>query len=164
VFDCTLNHGDTCYSAVHLKHPLATLTIIGSNKGLFGVRFGKLPLVGLARDASPIQTAVQQILCYLDGKPITQHIQIDLASATPFQKEVWKITQTIPFGETRSYAWVASQLGNPKKARAIGQAMSANPIPIVIPCHRVIASDGSLGGFSAGLKWKQILLDHESRH
>ena len=87
--------------------------------------------------------------------------KLDLDNATAFQRRVWRATQTIPYGQTRSYAWVADQI-NCNSARAIGQALSKNPIPIIIPCHRVIKSDGSLGGFSAGLGLKEVLLDLET--
>lgn len=83
---------------------------------------------------------------------------------TPFQLSVWKALQTIPYGQTRSYRDVAIQVGNPKAARAIGSANHHNPIAIIIPCHRVIAADGSLGGFGGGLPIKAFLLDLERRN
>ena len=84
--------------------------------------------------------------------------KLDFAGASRFQQSVWQAARTIPYGETRSYAWVASQLNLPKAARAVGQALGRNPLPIVIPCHRVLSSDGGLGGFSAGLEMKKQLL------
>jgi len=77
---------------------------------------------------------------------------------TPFQQTVWKRLQEIPYGQTISYAQLAKAVGNPKACRAVGSANGKNPIPIIIPCHRVIASDGSLGGFSSGLENKIQLL------
>lgn len=71
---------------------------------------------------------------------------------------MWRALLKIPRGETRSYAWVARQIGKPRATRAVGAACGANPVPIVVPCHRVIASDGSLGGFGGGLAWKRKLL------
>ncbi|MBI4787571.1 MAG: MGMT family protein [Chloroflexi bacterium] len=79
----------------------------------------------------------------------------------PFQRAVLIAISKIPFGETRSYGWVAREIGQPNAARAVGQALHTNPIPIIIPCHRVIASDGSLGGYGGGLPMKAKLLQLE---
>lgn len=100
----------------------------------------------------------QRLRRYLEGEPVDFPDRLDLAGATRFQQRVWRITQTISYGETRSYAWVASYLGLPRAARAVGQALGRNPLPIVIPCHRVIGSDGSLVGFGGGLEMKRQLL------
>ena len=86
---------------------------------------------------------------------------LDLSMGTRFQQEVWGALRAIPLGETRTYAQIAAQIGRPKATRAVGAACGANPIPVLIPCHRVIASDGGLGGFSAGLTWKIKLLSLE---
>ena len=80
---------------------------------------------------------------------------------TPFQKKVWQAIATIPYGETRSYQWIAQKIGNPKAVRAVGQACGANPLPLMVPCHRVVASNGKIGGFSLGLKLKRRLLKLE---
>ncbi|MFH0942003.1 MAG: methylated-DNA--[protein]-cysteine S-methyltransferase [Chloroflexota bacterium] len=87
----------------------------------------------------------------------------DLGEATPFQRRVWEITRQIPYGETRSYRWVAERVGQKNAARAVGQALARNPVPIIIPCHRVVASDGGLGGYSGGLSFKRFLLDLEAK-
>ncbi len=92
--------------------------------------------------------------------------EFDLAIAphgTPFQERVWQELRKIPFGETASYGAIAERIGNPKACRAVGLANSKNPIPIIIPCHRIIGKDGSLTGFGGGLTVKQQLLDLESR-
>lgn len=88
---------------------------------------------------------------------------LDLAVGSRFQRAVWKALLAIPPGQTRSYAQVAALVGRPKAARAVGQACGANPIPVLIPCHRVVSSDGGLGGFSAGIEWKKRLLAVEDR-
>jgi methylated-DNA-[protein]-cysteine S-methyltransferase len=95
---------------------------------------------------------------YLEGETVDFPDKLDLFGATRFQEDVWRIVRTISYGETRSYGWVASKLGSPKAARGVGQALARNPLPIVIPCHRVIGSDGSLGGFSGGVEIKRFLL------
>jgi methylated-DNA-[protein]-cysteine S-methyltransferase len=82
---------------------------------------------------------------------------------TPFVKKVYKAVLNIPLGEVRSYKWVAKKAGEPKAARAVGQILRRNPWPLIIPCHRVIASDGKLGGYSCGLKKKKYLLDLEKQ-
>ena len=93
---------------------------------------------------------------YFKGRNPAVSFPLDL-KGTAFQKTVWKALLKIPYGETSTYAWVAKQAGNLKACRAAGNAVGRNPIAIVLPCHRVIRSDGSLGGFSGGLKWKKIL-------
>ena len=79
-----------------------------------------------------------------------------------FEWDVWHCTKTIPFGETRSYGWIAREIGNPGAARAVGRALGANPWLLLVPCHRVIRKDGSIGGFSSGLNWKRYLLKCEN--
>jgi len=105
----------------------------------------------------------QRIKHYLSGKPVTFPDKLDLSWHSSFQRDVWRVTQSIPCGETRTYAWVAGELGVPKAARATGQALAKNPLPIIIPCHRVICSDGSLGGFGGGALWKRRLLEIEAK-
>jgi O-6-methylguanine DNA methyltransferase len=87
----------------------------------------------------------------------------DLSAGTEFQQHVWKALQEIAFGETRTYAEIANLINNPRAVRAVGGACGANPIPVLIPCHRVLASKNKLGGFSGGLNWKRILLECEGR-
>jgi len=98
---------------------------------------------------------------YLNGDTDEFAERLDLGGTTDFQKRVWSIVRNIPRGETRSYGWVAKQLGLPKAARAVGQAVGRNPLPIIIPCHRVVSGDGKLGGFGGGLEIKKFLLDLE---
>lgn len=95
---------------------------------------------------------------YFNGKRKKFRCALDFGRATVFQKQVWEATRSIPFGETRSYSWVAEQIGKPAAVRAVGRALGKNPLPIVVPCHRVIASNGSLCGFNGGLEMKRDLL------
>ena len=99
---------------------------------------------------------------YLGGVKTSFPDELDLSAASLFQRKVWGITSSIPYGETRSYRWVAEQASRPGAARAVGQALGRNPLPIIVPCHRVIASDGQLGGFSGDLEIKRCLLRLES--
>ncbi|MFC1909897.1 methylated-DNA--[protein]-cysteine S-methyltransferase [Chloroflexota bacterium] len=87
--------------------------------------------------------------------------ELDLSGATAFQRKVWNTTRLIPYGETRSYGWIARFVDNPRGPRAVGQALGRNPLPIIIPCHRVLASRNTLGGFTGGLQMKQRLLNLE---
>ncbi len=101
---------------------------------------------------------MERLKVYFSGGKATFPDELDLSGATPFQREVWEATRLIPYGETRSYLWVAEQIKKPKAARAVGQALGRNPLAIIVPCHRVVASDGGLGGFGGGLEVKKHLL------
>ena len=105
---------------------------------------------------------MERLRSYFSGHKVNFPDKLDLSQATTFQREVWEVTRLIPYGETRSYAWVAEQIGKPKAVRAVGQALGRNPLPIIIPCHRVIASDSKLGGYSGGLELKKYLLRLEA--
>jgi methylated-DNA-[protein]-cysteine S-methyltransferase len=102
-----------------------------------------------------------ELVTYAQGQCRQFQVPVDLTAVQPFQQQVLRAIAKIPFGETRSYGWVAREIGRPKAARAVGQALHKNPIPIIIPCHRIIASDGSLGGYGGGLPMKLKLLELE---
>jgi methylated-DNA-[protein]-cysteine S-methyltransferase len=106
----------------------------------------------------------ERIRDYMDGEMVVFQDKLDLSWASAFQRRVWEVDCSIPYGETRTYLWVATRVGLPKAARAVGQALANNPLPIIIPCHRVICSNGDLGGFSGGRDWKQRLLQIEAGH
>lgn len=108
-----------------------------------------------------LQSARRQVLGYLAGKRKDFDLPLDLSSGTPFQRQVWRVLQRVPYGKARSYRWVALRVGGPRYARAVGGAVGANPLPLVIPCHRIVAQDASLGGFSGGLPTKRRLLKLE---
>ena len=104
---------------------------------------------------------IKAVKAVLAGRLPTQFPPLDLTGGTPFQQSVWRALQAIPLGQTRSYGEVAAALDRPQAARAVGTACGANPIPLLIPCHRVLATGGGLGGFTAGLEWKRRLLKAE---
>jgi len=108
-----------------------------------------------ARHGRAARTA---IIAYLQGKARSFDLPLDLQGQPRFRLKVWEVLQRIPYGRVRSYGWVARKVGKPKAARAVGAACGANPVPLLVPCHRVIAGDGSLGGFSGGLGVKKRLL------
>lgn len=98
---------------------------------------------------------------YAAGEAVSFDLPLDLSGGTPFQQAVWRALTEIPRGETRSYQWVAERVGRPRATRAVGQAVGSNPLPFVVPCHRVIGSDGRLCGFGGGLPLKRKLLELE---
>ncbi|MCR4321953.1 MAG: methylated-DNA--[protein]-cysteine S-methyltransferase [Candidatus Brocadiaceae bacterium] len=100
---------------------------------------------------------------YFQGKQVDFDFPLDLSSGTTFQKMVWEKLREIPYGESRSYKWVAEQIKHPLAARAVGMANNKNPLPPVIPCHRVIGSNGSLTGYASGLHIKKYLIEMEKR-
>jgi methylated-DNA-[protein]-cysteine S-methyltransferase len=104
----------------------------------------------------------ERFQAYFSGAPVEFSDNLDFSGGTPFQRQVWQAARRIPYGETRSYQWVASQIGKPRAARAVGQALGKNPFPVIVPCHRVIASGGLLGGFTGGIEMKKQLLELES--
>jgi len=106
---------------------------------------------------------IARLRAYFSGEKVTFHDALDLSGATPFQRDVWRETALIPFGETRSYGWIAGRTGKPRAARAVGQVLGRNPLPIVIPCHRVVSADGGPGGFTGGLPMKRLLLELEAK-
>ncbi|UJS21458.1 MAG: methylated-DNA--[protein]-cysteine S-methyltransferase [Candidatus Brocadia sp.] len=100
---------------------------------------------------------------YFQGKTVSFDFPLDLDQGTPFQQKVWEKLREIPYGECRSYKWVAKEIGQPLATRAVGMANNKNPVPPVIPCHRIIGSDGSLVGYAFGISVKKQLLEME-RH
>ena len=115
----------------------------------------------LKKDEKTFLSLKKDLKSYFSGKKVSFRQPLDLSGGTPFQKRVWKAMQKIPPGQTKSYGWLARQAGGRNKARAAGAACGANPIPIVVPCHRVVRSDGSLGGYGGGLGVKRKLLSIE---
>jgi len=107
------------------------------------------------------QNLMERFRAYFAGHKVDFPDRLDLSTATAFQREVWETTRLIPYGETRSYTWVAEQIRKQRAVRAVGQALGKNPLPVIIPCHRVLASNGGLGGFSGGLEMKRFLLHLE---
>ena len=102
--------------------------------------------------------AQAQLQAYIQGTRREFSLPVDMSAGTPFERKVWRAIIRIPYGRARSYQWVADRVGGKQYARAVGMALGANPVPIVVPCHRIIAQDGSLGGFSGGLPMKRRLL------
>ncbi len=143
-----------------METPLGPLKITGTKEGLESVGFIDEIPENTSAD-SCLTMAVKQLKEYFEGT--RKEFQIPLnPEGTPFQKKVWKLLETIPFGNTQSYQDIANTLGDPKVIRAAASANGKNPIAIIIPCHRVIGSDGSLTGYAGGLHRKKWLLEHEN--
>lgn len=113
-------------------------------------------------DANAFPDAVAQLDAYFAGRLTRFEIDVRLAG-TDFQRRVWAAAQAIPYGQTRSYSQVAAQVGAPGASRAVGVALGRNPVPIVVPCHRVIGSSGALTGYVGGIDCKKALIAHEAR-
>ena len=152
-----------------MKSPIGSLWVAVSNKGLVSIEFGNrdFPPVNSDPDVSWVvseektESVRKQLLQYFDGHRTEFSLPLDLRIGTGFQRKCWNVLTQIPYGETRSYLEVARAAGRPKASRAVGQANHRNPIPIVIPCHRVINADGHLGGYGGGLDVKEQLLSLE---
>ncbi|MFH0821127.1 MAG: methylated-DNA--[protein]-cysteine S-methyltransferase [Pseudomonadota bacterium] len=133
-----------------------------SELGVRSIEFGEESSIPRSAASNPIlDKLTEELERYFSGEPVKFTVPLDLAGAGPFRLRVWRVLQEIPYGEVRSYGWVAAAAGVPKAARAVGGANGSNPIPIVIPCHRVVRSDGSLGGYSSGIEIKRKLLELE---
>lgn len=151
-----------------MPSPVGELTLVASDKGLAAILWENDPpnRVKLGemeeRKGHPLLLETErQLKDYFAGKLKKFTVKLDFAKGTDFQKRVWKALTTIPFGETRSYAQIAGQIGNPTAVRAVGAANGKNPISIIAPCHRVIGSNGKLTGFAGGLEAKALLLGLE---
>lgn len=129
--------------------------------GEAGRRRAHRPRSGTSNLERLLREAKRQIERYLGGQSHTVECPLDLSEGTPFQRRVWRVTRRIPYGQVRSYQWVASKVGGTRYARAVGAALKANPVPLLVPCHRVVARDAALGGFSGGLSVKRKLLELE---
>ncbi len=106
--------------------------------------------------------AIRAFKRYFSGKrECFRNVDMDISCGSAFERKVWRALKRIPYGETRTYASIAGSIGKPKAARAVGSAIGKNPVPIALPCHRVIRSDGGLGGFSGGIDLKKNLLELE---
>lgn len=161
-----------------LRYPISDIIVSVTSAGIKTIGFGTINrgyadsdrgLMVLGREdldrqeGSHLDRLINELTRYLNGEAVDFEVELDLAGCTDFQRRVYEAARLIPRGETRSYGWVAERCGSPRGSRAIGQALKRNPVVIVIPCHRVIAGDGGIGGFGSGLDWKRLLLRWESQ-
>jgi methylated-DNA-[protein]-cysteine S-methyltransferase len=153
-------------SYTHLSSPIGPLLLVSDSSGLRQIIFAHngepSPKPDWHKDSSPFAEPVRQLRAYFAGE--LEDFDLPLApEGTPFQQKVWSELCKIPYGETISYGGLARRMGNPNASRAVGLANGSNPIPIVIPCHRVIGSNGKLTGYGGGLPIKEKLLALERR-
>ena len=142
--------------------PLGSIYIIFTSEGIKRICFTKEKFERKYRRKKNEEARKQlQEYFYGERKKFSLPLCLD---GTPFQKKVWEALKKIPYGETRPYQWVAREIRKPKANRAVGNAIGANPIPIVIPCHRVIKKSGEIGGYSGGEGIKEKLLEHERKY
>ncbi len=133
--------------------------LIGKEKDFFkraGQRYGILP----EEDNAPFRKAFKMLDRYFKGNPVEFDLPLAL-SGSPFELRVWEAIKSIPWGSTRSYGWIAEKIKSPHSARAVGNACGRNPVPIIIPCHRVVKGDGGPGGYTGGVGIKEALLSIE---
>lgn len=143
--------------------PMGRITLASDGRSLTRLAYGAVELSGTKAPTALTNEAANQIQEYLAGK----RTRFDLPLApegTAFQKQVWRALEDIPYGQTRSYQQVAEAIGNPRAMRAVGGANNKNPLPILIPCHRVIGANGDLVGYASGLQIKRFLLDLEAKN
>jgi methylated-DNA-[protein]-cysteine S-methyltransferase len=163
----------TSYFRTTMSSPIGELTIVANGNAIVAIDWdgdsGHEAAIGDAdlHDVAPtdhpaLADAVEQLTEYFAGERLDFDLPL-AAAGTAFQHQAWDALVRIPFGETVSYGEQASMLGDRNKARAVGAANGKNPIPIVVPCHRVVGSNGHLTGFAGGLDTKAWLLDHEFR-
>ncbi|MBI2964145.1 MAG: methylated-DNA--[protein]-cysteine S-methyltransferase [Deltaproteobacteria bacterium] len=139
--------------------------VAASDRGIAGLRPGSGRVEAATRRARALAKRVRAELAeYLEGLRSYFTVPLDLSTTASFQRSVLDVAATIPFGEVRSYRWIAEAIGKPGAVRAVGTALGRNPVPIVVPCHRVLRSDGGLGGYAFGLDLKERLLalEHET--
>jgi methylated-DNA-[protein]-cysteine S-methyltransferase len=147
---------------MRVETPIGPLTLVASDAGLRAVVFaGRTPPSG-ARNGPVLDEAARQLREWFAGERTAFDLAIDLDGATAFQRRAWLALAEIPYGTTRGYGAQAALLGAPRAARAVGAANGRNPLPVVLPCHRLVGADGALTGFGGGLPVKRALLAHEA--
>jgi len=153
--------------------PFGPVFVAKTTKGVCFINLSKISEAGFQsllrkqfqkeaiRDDRQLKSVINELLDYFNGNKVNFKSILDLSIGTIFQRKVWGQISKIPYGELRTYKWIAREIGNFKAVRAVGNAVGKNPVPPIIPCHRVIRSDGNLGGFSSGISLKKWLLKLE---
>ncbi len=144
--------------------PIGPLRLLASGDELVAVELPGLPPSRTARvgASAALDQAARELAAYFEGRSSTFETRL-APEGTPFQREVWAALREIPAGETRTYGAIARAIARPKAVRAVGMANHRNPLPLFVPCHRVVGADGTLVGFAGGLEMKRALLAHEQR-
>jgi methylated-DNA-[protein]-cysteine S-methyltransferase len=147
-------------SKIQINSPLGILEISEENNTIIYIKYIEQFAVIKEDTSYYLSKCISQLNEYFDGKRNSFDLKLN-PDGTDFQKEVWKELLKIPYGETRTYQQIANAIGDPGASRAVGNANNKNPIPIIIPCHRVLSSDGKLTGYAGGIHRKEWLLNHE---
>jgi methylated-DNA-[protein]-cysteine S-methyltransferase len=142
--------------------PLGDLLIAGDGEAISGIYFEEHPAIDGEEAPELFQDAAIQLQEWFAGRRTEFDLKLD-PQGTPFQRRVWAALREIPYGRTTSYLEIAARAGNPRAARPAGQAIGRNPLSIIVPCHRVIGSNGSLTGYGGGMERKRWLLEHERK-
>jgi methylated-DNA-[protein]-cysteine S-methyltransferase len=150
------------YSAQTIQTPLGSMTLVENGTAITELRFGERLLADERPQSTPLlRMAAQELMEYFGGTRKAFTVPLS-PEGTTFQQSVWKALEQIPYGTTASYGEIAKRIGKPKASRAVGMANNKNPLPVFIPCHRVIGADGKLVGYGAGLDKKEFLLALEA--
>lgn len=153
----------TAEHRAYYRSPIGTVEIVGTRAGITAVNFVRREPRSTSQPPRALRAAVAQIGEYFRGERSRFSVMLS-TEGTDFQEEIWRQLVRIPYGKTATYGQLARAVGRPQAVRAVGQANHRNPISIIIPCHRVIGSDGSLVGYGGGLWRKRWLLDHERKN
>ena len=143
-----------------IDSPIGKIAVFAENEKLIRLDLKTKERADSAITEKVLSEAEKQLFEYFSGKRKTFELEYEI-SGTEFQKSVWRELLKIPFGKTKTYGEIAKEIGNPKAGRAVGSACNKNPLPIIVPCHRVIGANGKLTGFACGTEIKEWLLDHE---
>lgn len=150
-------------SVAYLTSPLGLIEVVCTESGISEINFVEKKKGPETTDPpASLSQCVAQLKEYFEGNRRKFTVQLDLSRGTEFYREVWRLVAAIPYGRTRCYSDIAETLGRPQASRAVGMANGRNPLPIIIPCHRVIGKDGSLTGYAYGLDVKEALLAIEN--
>lgn len=149
-------------SQYKMRTLIGEIYIVASEKGVKGIYWDQQPPPLTRKPDGVLAKAVKQLEEYFRGERKTFDVPLDVSEGTAFQQKVWKALSTIPYGKTVSYQAIARKIKNDKAVRAVGSANGKNPVSIIVPCHRVIAADGTIGGYGGGLPAKRKLLELEN--
>ncbi|MFH1784444.1 MAG: methylated-DNA--[protein]-cysteine S-methyltransferase [bacterium] len=155
-----------CMGIASTSQGLAAIVLPRKNKKSAGIELkrileGRFNKFILKKKKKLLKTPIKDLVKYLKGAEPGFDYELDFGTATAFQTKVYNVARKIPYGKTVSYNWIAEKVGSPRSSRAVGQALKANALPVIVPCHRVIKSNNALCGFSSGVEWKVKLLTIE---
>ena len=153
-------HEDSTHD-VAFRSPYGAVTIRWAGDVLHSVRLGPYAPFAGAQTSEEAFPLLELLNDYFRGVPVRFDMLLSLEGVSHFERLVWRAVRRIPYGQMRTYGWIASKIGNPQAARAVGGALGGNPFALVVPCHRVVGANGKLTGFRAGLEWKRALLNLE---